>query len=236
MYIADAGNHVVDRVSAHGILSIVAGTGTSGSSTPGRATKSDLNYPYGLAVSASGDLYIADTFNNEVDEVSPTGTLSVVAGTGATGKVVQGRAHGSPLNHPAGVAVTTRGVLYIADTFASQVVKVSRTGILSVVAGTGTGGEETVGPAKHSDLNYCYAVAADTAGNVYIADTFNHVVEKVSPSGRLSVIAGTGIAGLPSPGPAIRRNLNEPDGVVVTKSGVMYISDYASNEVVRVVP
>ena len=234
VYIADAGNHVVDRVSTQGILSIVAGTARSGPSTPGRATKSDLNYPYGLAVSPTGDLYIADTFNNEVDEVSPAGVLSLVAGTGATAKVVPGRATRSPLNHPAGVAVTASGALYVADTFESQIVKVSRAGIISVVAGTGTGGQETAGPATGSELNYCYAVATDAAGNVYIADTFNHVVEKVSPSGRLSVIAGTGVSGRPSAGPALRRNLEEPDGVVVTKSGVMYISDYASNQVVKV--
>jgi sugar lactone lactonase YvrE len=187
-------------------------------------------------VSASGDLYIADTFNNEVDEVSPTGKLSVVAGTGVAGAVVPGRATRSPLNHPTGVAVTASGALYVADTFESQVVKVSRAGIISVVAGTGAGGQETVGPAKRSELNYCYAVATDTAGNVYIADTFNHVVEKVSLSGRLTVIAGTGASGLPSAGPPSRSNLEAPDGVVVTKSGVMYISDYDSNEVVKVVP
>lgn len=235
VYIADAGNHLIDRVSAGGMLSIVAGTGTSGPATPGRATRSDLSFPYGLAVGPTGALYIADTFNNQVDKVSPAGMLSIVAGTGAIGAVRPGPARRSPLNHPAGVAVTGRGVLYIADTFESQIVKVSQRGIISVVAGSGASGPATPGPARDSPLKYCYAVATDRGGNVYIADTFNHVVEKVAPSGHLSVVAGTGIPGRPAAGPATKRDLDEPDGVVVSSSGVIYISDYAANEVVKVV-
>ena len=235
VFIADAGNHVIDKVSPGGTLSVVAGTGSPGPSTAGPATRSDLNYPYGLAIDASGDVFIADTFNNEVDEVSPGGTLSVVAGTGSPGGVTPGPAVRSERDHPTGVAMAANGSLYVSDTFTSQIVKVSRAGVLSVVAGTGRGGRPTPGPATRSDLEYCYAVAVDATGNVYIADTFNHVVEKVSPSGVLSVIAGTGAPGTPTVGPATQRNLGEPDGVVVDGSGDVYISDYATSEVVEVV-
>ena len=228
-----------------GYLCIVAGrNGNWGAPTPGPATSSDLYWPRGVAVDSAGNLYIADTYNDVVEKVTPSGTLSVVAGTGSQGAPTPGPATSSDLNDPSGVAVDGAGNLYIADSGNEVVEKVTPAGMLSVVVGTGNEGAPTPGAATRSDLSVPYGVAVDAAGNLYIADYLNRVVEKVTPSGRLSVVAGT-VNHLPlspgpatntfvqcapservsTPGPATTSELCAPSGVAVGSGGHLYIAD-----------
>ena len=177
-------------ISGGSTLSIVAGTpGISGAPTPGPATNSHLNGPHGLAVDTHGNLYIADTTNQVVEKVTPTGTLTIIAGTpGTSGAPTPGPATHSHLSYPYGVAVDTHGNLYIADTNNFVVEKIAPSGTLSIIAGTpDTYGTPSPGPATHSDLDYPIGVAVDTAGELYVADTNNHLVEKVTPAVTVAV-------------------------------------------------
>jgi DNA-binding beta-propeller fold protein YncE len=239
LYIADAFNNEVEKVTPQGTLSIVAGTGAAGAPTPGPATQSKLDEPYGVALdSANGDLYIADYGNSQVEKVTPHGTLSIVAGTGGYGTPTPGPATTSALRNPGDVAVdSTTGNLYIADPFNNEVEQVTRPGILSIVAGTGAAGAPTPGPATQSALNLPHGVAVNSTGDLYIADYNNSEVEKVTPQGTLSIVAGTGAAGAPTPGPATQSALDDPLGVGVDPgTGDLYIADTDSNEVERVGP
>ncbi|MDQ2728045.1 MAG: hypothetical protein M3Y91_09340 [Actinomycetota bacterium] len=231
LYIADSANEVVEKVTPAGILSIVAGSaGKSGPPTPGPATSSELGYPQGVAVDAAGNLYIAD--NGVVEKVTSGGILSVFAGNGKPGPPTPGPATSSELGYLHGVAVDTAGNLYIADTGNSVVEKVTPAGILSIVAGTGQPGPPTPGPATSSELGTRAGVAVDAAGNLYIADAGNSVVEKVTPAGTLSIVAGTGKDGPPTPGPATTSNLS-PDATAVDAAGNLYIA--GNNDVEEVI-
>jgi sugar lactone lactonase YvrE len=229
LYIADGHNNVVEKVTPSGTLSVVAGTGTQGAPTPGAATGSDLYVPDGAAVDAAGNLYIADNGNNVVEKVTPSGTLSVVAGTGEVGAPTPGPATNSDLLGPDGLAVDAAGDLYIADFGNCMVEKVTPSGTLAVVAGTGTQGAPIPGPATNSDLGSFGGgpdgVGVDAAGNLYIANSGNNVVEQVTPSGMLSVVAGTGHAGASTPGPATSSDLWMPVGLAVDGAGNLYIAD-----------
>lgn len=239
LYIADAFNNVVEKVTPQGTLSIVAGNGTAGAPTPGAATRSKLDEPYGVALDpATSDLYIADYGNSRVEKVTPHGTLSVVAGSGAYGAPTPGPATASALRNPGDVAVDpTTGNLYIADPFNNEVEKVTRQGTLSIIAGTGAAGAPTAGPATQSALNLPHGVAVNSTGDLYIADYNNSEVEKVTPQGTLSIVAGTGTPGSPTPGPATRSALDDPLGVGVDPgTGDLYIADTDSNQVERVGP
>jgi sugar lactone lactonase YvrE len=226
LYIADTTNDVVEMVTPSGTLSVVAGTGSPGAPTPGPATRSDLHGPSGVALDAAGDLYIADFVNSLVEKVTPSGTLSVVAGIGVPGPPKRGPASGSHLSNPSGVTVDAAGNLYIADTINEVVEKVTPSGTLSVVAGTGNVGAPTPGPATSSDLSAPEALAVDAAGDLYIADHGNNVVEEVTPSGTLSVVAGTGNVGAPTPGPATSSDLAGPIGILVDAAGDLYIASF----------
>jgi len=250
LYIVDSGNQVVEMVDMAastsaspapsaavspappcstqvGYLCVVAGTGSRGAPTPGRATSSDLGIPWGVTVDAAGNLYIADGTNDAVEKVTPSGALSVVARPAVGGPF-------SP-NHD-GVAVDAAGALYIADDGSDVVEEVTPSGRLAVVAGTGSQGAATPGPATNSDLNDPSGVAVDGAGNLYIADSGNEVVEKVTPAGMLSVVVGTGNEGAPTPGAATRSDLSVPYGVAVDAAGNLYIADYLNRVVEKVTP
>ena len=239
LYVADCGTYV-SKFTPGGTTSIVAGTGKYGSPTPGPAIDSDLYIPDGLAVDSAGDLYIADEGNHVVERVTPGGTLSIVAG-GGTGNYpalpTPGPATSTILANPSDVTIDSAGNLYISDLNFNLILKVTNDGILSILAGNGSkGGAPTPGPAANSHLNRPNAVALDAADNVYIADTQNNVIEKVTPAGTLSVVAGNGALGTPTPGPATQSHLDQPDGVAVDTTGNLYIADYFDRTIEKVTP
>ncbi|MHB8219959.1 MAG: NHL repeat-containing protein [Acidimicrobiales bacterium] len=254
LYIADLAHHVVDKVTPAGTLSIVAGEpGRQGPPAPGPATTSLLNAPSGLALAPTGALYIATERQGVVLKVTPTGTLSIVAGQVGkrTSPVPDGKATTSDLLAPIGLAVDpTTGALYIADSQYGLVEKVTPSGTASVVAGiTGTFSSPscrhvtrtapsrclTRGPALGSGL-YAPSGLAIATGSLFIADTGSRCVERVTlSSGIFSIIAGTIDKVGPGPGPGTSLGsppnfLPLPTGLAVA-GGKLYIATPASNTV-----
>jgi sugar lactone lactonase YvrE len=219
--------NVVFKITPSGSISVVVGNGEPGSPTPGIATASSLWGPESVAVDSGGNLYIADANNRVIEKVSPTGILSIVAGTGSYGKPTPGVATSSPMAHPSGLALDGAGNLYFADAYSPLVGRISPTGELSIVAGDGNYGAPTPGPATASQIEYPGAIAVDGDGNLFIADEYAAVVEKVSASGDLSIVAGNGSSGSAIEGPATSSPLNYPRGVAVDESGNLYIADAA---------
>ncbi|MGW5658442.1 NHL repeat-containing protein [Streptomyces humi] len=169
----------------------------------------------------------------------PDGTIITAAGNGEAGYVVDGGpAVGTKLYNPYGVAVDGAGNLYIADVSNHRVRKVTPGGIITTVAGNGQAGfVSDGGPAVATKLNGPYGVAVDGAGNLYIADSSNHRVRKVSPDGIITTVAGNGQAGFVSDGgPAVATKLNFPIGVAVDRSGSLYIADQSNHRVRKVSP
>jgi sugar lactone lactonase YvrE len=196
LYIGESA--AVLRVAANGALTTIAGTGTTGDSGDGGpATSAQLNSPAGIAVDASGNVYFADNMSNRVRKIGTNGTINTVAGTGVAGYSGDGgpAAPFSQLNSPNGISLDAAGALYIADTNNYVIRKVAPGGMIASVAGNGQlgyGGDG--GPASAGQLSFPYGVATDTAGNLYITDTWNSRIRKVSAGGTLSTYAGNGTA------------------------------------------
>ena len=187
LFIADTANHRIRKVDTSGTISTVAGNGTAGfSGDGGPATSAKLNFPFGVAVDSSGNLFIADHFNHRVRKVDTSGNIDTVAGTGATGPFAGGfsddggPATSAALNLPDGVAVDSSGNLFIADSINNRIRKVDTSGNISTVAGDGTQGfSGDGGPATSAQLFFPTGVALDSSGNLFIADLNNHRIRKL---------------------------------------------------------
>jgi len=219
-------NSVLRLDATSGILTLVAGNGTPGfSGDNGPATSAQLANPQGVAVDSAGNLYIADTNNQCIRKVA-NGVITTVAGTGTPGySGDNGPATSARLANPQGLAVDSAGNLYIADTNNQCIRKVAN-GAITTVAGTGTRGSSgDNGLATSAQLNNPYGVAVDSAGNLYIADSSNNRIRKVS-GGMIATIAGNGTPGFSGDnGPAISAQLNYPQGIAVDSAGNLYIAD-----------
>jgi trimeric autotransporter adhesin len=219
LYIADSGNNVIRKV-ANGTITTFAGNNSTGPGYSGdgaSATGAQLNNPVGVAVDASGNVYIADAGNNAVRQVGGGNIITAAVG----------------FTHPDGVAIDSSGNLYVADTVARRIVKYFG-GVYTTVAGTGQpafGGDD--GPGTQAALNAPMGLAVDASGNVYIADTLNGRIRKLTPSGTITTVAGTGALYFSGDqGPATQAALYFPRGVAVDPSGNIYIADTA-NSVIR---
>lgn len=238
LYVTDAANHRVRRITPDGTISTVAGTGTGGSSGDGGpATAARLNYPLGVAVDSGGVLYISDHSNHKVRKVTPDGTISTIAGTGTAGfKGDGGPAVSAQLNRPYALALDDAGDLYIADGNNHRVRKITADGTISTVAGKGTAGfSGDGGPATSAQLNLPVGVVVDSAGTLFVSDYNNHRVRTVSPDGEITTFAGKGAAGFGGDGgPAATAQLNSPFGLAVDCVDNLYVADHLNNRVRKV--
>ena len=234
LYIGDAVNNRVRKVS-NGVITTVAGNGMIGfGGDNGPAANAQLSYPYGVSVDAAGDLYIADSNNYRIRKVA-NGVINTVAGNGTTGFSGDNGPATSAQLQPFRVAVDSAGSLYIADSPNHRIRKVSN-GVITTVAGNGMPGfSGDDGPATSAQLNYPYGVAVDASGNVYIADTFNDRIRKVS-GGVITTVAGNGTEGFGGGdnGPATSAQLYYPSGVAVDAAGNLYIADTESSRIRKV--
>jgi sugar lactone lactonase YvrE len=221
VYVADIGNNRVRKISPAQTIATVAGNGAccyAGNNVPG--TSAELNTPTGVAAGPDGSVYVADTLNNSVRRISPAGVITTVLGVG-----------GPPVNTdlfwPSGMVTDASGNLYIADIGNQRIVKISSAGAITTVAGNGTVGYSgDGGPATLAQLNWPKDVALDNVGNLYVADTGNSVIRKISPAGVISTIAGTGRSGYSGDGgPAVSAELNVPTGVTVDAAGSVLVAD-----------
>jgi uncharacterized protein (TIGR03437 family) len=239
LFIADLYNNRVRKVSTNGVITTVAGNGTknvqsglgSYSGDNGPATAAGLNYPYGVAVDASGNLFIADLYNNRVRKVSTSGVITTIAGNGQAGFAGDGGpAASAQLDEPFGIAVDAAGNLFITDYGNDRVRRISASGTITTVAGNATPGYTNDGGlATAAQLNYPKGIAIDSSGNLFIADFSNSVVRKISASGTITTVAGNGSFGYTGDGgPATSAELDFPPGVAVDASGNLFIADTRS--------
>jgi trimeric autotransporter adhesin len=237
LYIADAGNARIRKVS-NGVITTIAGNGTYGfSGDNGPATSAQLSGRFeglGIAVDSKGNLYIADFDNSRVRKVS-SGVITTVAGNGTQGfSGDNGPATNAQLMYPTAVAVDATGNLYIADVNGQRIRRVSN-GVITSVAGNGTAGfSGDSGPATSAQLSNPDGVAVDSAGNLYIADSNNSRIRKVS-NGVITTVAGSGMAGFSGDnGSATSAALYFPQGIAVDATGSFFIADTGSRRVRKV--
>ncbi len=238
IYIADNLNNRVRMINTSGVINTIVGNGTAAYyGDGGPANAAQLYGPTAVALDASGNLHIADFFNNRVRRINSDGSITTVAGNGSGGFYGDGGyPYNAQIDGPCAIAFNSIGEMYIADKNNNRVRKVTSGGTIITIAGNGTTTYTGDGvQATTVGLNGPSGVAVDAAGNLYISDSYNHCVRMVDNSGIITTIAGTGTNAFSGDtGPAVSASLDTPVGLAFDAAGNLYISD-SGNMAIRMI-
>ncbi|HEY1493370.1 MAG TPA: hypothetical protein VGF49_02460, partial [Candidatus Solibacter sp.] len=215
------------------VISTIAGGAAP--PTPVAAAKASVGDPTRVAVDAAGNVYFSSL--HSIFKVDSSGIMTRFAGNGRPGNSGDGgQASSAQMMFPMGIAVDAAGNVFVADRDANVVRRIAPTGIIQTVAGNGTPGYQgDFGPATAAQLNAPFAVAVDPLGSLYIADTNNVVIRKVTPDGTISTYAGSGSRGFAGDGGTARNAwFDGPEGVAIDANGVLYIADTFNGRIRRV--
>ncbi len=218
-------------------ITTVAGDGDDGSSGDGGAATNGALFAAGVAMDGSGNLFIADSVNGRVREVSVLGMITTVAGNGSIGYAGDGGpATNASLFHPSAIAVDGLGNVFISDSGNHCIREAGSNGNIATVAGNGTNGYfGDGGPATNASLSYPQGVAVDALGNLWIADDNNNRIRELGTNGVITTVAGNGTNGyFGDGGPATNASLSNPAGVAVDLSGNLFIADGGNKRIRKV--
>jgi DNA-binding beta-propeller fold protein YncE len=228
IYVADGGDHTIRKVTASGTVTTLAGSSGQPGSSDGTGSGALFLYPYAVAVDASGNVYVADSGNQNIRKITPGGTVTTLAGTAGVAGSQDGTANGALFNAPQGIAVDATGNVYVSDTNNCTIRKVTPTGVTTTIAGA-VGQEGAVdGTGASARFAYPLGLATDASGNVYVADYDNSAIRKMTPAGVVSTLAGSLGSSGTLDGQGASARFNHPCAVAVDAAGNVYVADTSS--------
>jgi sugar lactone lactonase YvrE len=244
LYVADTNNLLIRKIDPTGAVRTLAGLAGVAGSVDGQGAAARFNGPHGIAVDATGTVYVSDTWhfpqshvdsvNSTIRKVSPTGEVTTLAGLAGTTGRSDGSGTEARFYYPGGVAVGADGNLYVADTFNSLIRRVTPAGVVSTLAGGAGGSSDGVGAA--AGFLYPAGIAVDTRGNLAIADTGNATVRRIDSSNRATTVAGLAAQYGNADGEGALARFNGPYGLAADPLGNVYVADSFSATIRRVSP
>jgi hypothetical protein len=240
VYVADSFNNIIRKITPTGVVTTLAGSGRPGS-TDAIGAAASFNFPIGVATDGAGNVYVGDSGNFTIRKITATGLVTTLAGTapgdnGGGGGSVDGTGAAASFSSPRGVATDSAGNIYVADHGASTIRKITPAGVVTTLAGTAgvNGSTDANGAAAHFFLPV--GVATDSADNVYVADTFNHTIRKITPAGVVTTLAGT--AGVPGSTDAAgaAASFRSPLGVATDSAGNVYVAEADNGTIRKITP
>jgi ribosomal protein S11 len=235
VYVADMQNSWIRKIST-GTVSTATGEGGYGF-MDGAAATAEFEGPFGVAVDASGNVYIADSGNCRIRVLGTDGQVTTLAGNGTQGFMdgTGGPTGTAEFYDPEGVAVSASGIVYVTDTFNNSIRQIDQNGNVTTVAGNGTQGymDGTGGIAGTAEFNWPTGIAVDAEGYLYVGDWQNNRVRMIDPSGNVTTLAGNGTYGFVDGtlGPTGTTEFKAPQGVAVDSQGRVYVADEFNNRI-----
>lgn len=246
VYIADTADNTIRQVTTDGIIHTYAGDTYPGFlGDTGSPINAEFYGPQDVAIDGAGNIYVADTQNGRIRQISPsTGLITTYAGGGTTATTPpkgvlangdNGYATSAALQAPMALAIDSTGNVYVVENAVSDIRKVDTKGIITTVAGNGTAGFGGDGStATNAQMNFPTGLAIDSSGNIYVADSVNLRVRKIS-GGNMSTVAGNGVMNYGGDnGSALKAQMNTPQGAAVDAAGNLYVADTNNHEVRKI--
>jgi len=223
VYVADTISDTIRKITAGGVVTTLAGFYGSLGWDDGVGPTARFAYPFGVAVDASGNTYVADRTNHTIRKVTPAGHVTTFAGLANNPGGTDGTGSAARFSSPFGVAVDSAGTVYVAEGV-GRIRTITPSGVVSTLAGPASG------------LNSPRAVAVDSTGNVYVAEQNNHTILKIAPGGIVTTLAGlAGNSGSANGTGSVAR-FNRPQGVAVDTTGTVYVADTGNNTIRQITP
>ena len=231
VYIGDASNNRIRKITPAGTVTTFAG-GTAGYGD-GLGGAAQFSNPWGLAIDASGNIYVADNVNNRIRKITPAGAVTTLAGSGAS-TYADGIGNGASFYRPSGLAVDGTGNVYVADCLNNMIRKITPSGVVTTIAGTTTAGHND-GTGSGASFNRPCDLKLDPNGNLLVSDWYNHTIRKVTPAGVVTTIAGSITPGY-GDGTGTGASFRNPTGLAIDAAGNLYISDENNNRIRKMTP
>ncbi len=228
VYVADFGNNLIRKITSAGAVTTLAGSGSVGSDD-GTGTAASFKYPNGVAVDGSGNVYVADFGNDRIRKITSAGAVTTLAGSGSAG-AADGTGSVASFYSPDGVAVGGSGNLYVADTDNNSIRKITPAGAVTTLAGSSVRGSAD-GLGTAASFYAPAGVAVDSSGDVYVVDTHNNLIRKITSAGAVAILAGSGVPGSAN-GIGTAASFNGSAAVAADASGNVYEAD-RNNNVIR---
>lgn len=231
LFVSDTYNRTVRKISPDGVVSTFAGMAGKHGSTDGPGQTARFSWPHGLAFDAAGNLYVADSSNRTIRKITREGVVTTFAGLADSSGTEDGLGSAARFNYPAGLAIDGAGNLYVTEKFRFTIRKITPEGLVTTLAGQPGSSGSADGDGATARFFYPFGIAADRAGNLYVADGFNHIIRMVTPSGFVTTVAGVAGAVGSADGIGSAASLFYPGGVAVDPTGNVYIADTGNNTI-----
>ncbi len=232
VYVADAYNRTIRKITPAQAVSTLAGLAGSIGSTDGTGSAARFAYPAAVAVDSAGNVYVADVSNQTIRKITPAGVVSTLAGLAGSQGSADGLGSSARFNQPFGVAVDNAGNVYVADRDNHTIRKITPAGMVTTLVGLAGSFGSADGTGSAARLYYPIGVAVDAAANVYVGDTYNSTIRKVTPAGAVSTLAGLAGSSGSTDGPGNAARFRNPYGVTVDSAANVYVAD-ALNQTIR---
>src|SRR6185369_15188485 len=224
----------IRKVTSAGVVTTLAGLAGNEGSVDGTGSAASFQGPYGVALDSATNIYIADSFNNTIRKVTPSGSVTTRAGSPGLSGSADGVGASARFNHPTGVAVDSATNVYVADTWNHTIRKMTPTRVVTTLAGQARSSGSADGIGNAARFNYPSGIAVDALGHLYVADTYNNAIRKLTLIGTNWMV--TTLGGLPgffgtADGTGSGARFCNPNGVAVDSAGNLYVADYYFNTI-----